>query len=290
MRYGNHVKSVVLLAFMAALFIGAGHLLGGQQGMVMGLAMAGLMNIGMWWFSDKIVLRMHRAKPVTAESSPALHGMVRELAGVYGLPMPALYIIEDPTPNAFATGRSPSHSAVAVTTGILELLDRRELRGVLAHELGHIKNRDTLVSTLAATMAGALSMLAEMAMWRSVFGGSRDDDHAPHPAVALLGLVLAPIAALVIQGAISRSREFLADETGALSSGDALALASALEKIEAYVRQVPVETGVPAAAHLYIVNPFRAQALQRLFSTHPPTRERVRRLEKLANERIGIQI
>lgn len=278
----NRLKSVMLLAALTAMLLGAGQFLGGKNGLVIGILMAGVMNFVAYWFSDRIVLSMYRAKPLTPNEEPGLYGLVQRLATQHGLPMPKLYLIPESAPNAFATGRSPSHAAVAVTAGLLELLDRRELEGVLAHELGHIKNRDTLVSTIAAALAGALGFLAEMAMWRSVFGGNRNEEGSPHPLVGLIGMLLAPLAGLLIQSAISRSREFMADETGAVATGDPLALASALKKIEAWAGRMPMHQANPATAALFIINPLKGARMAALFSTHPPTKERVKRLETLA--------
>jgi heat shock protein HtpX len=225
---------------------------------------------------------MYGAQEVTEADAPELHAIVRNLAIRGGLPMPKVYIIPEATPNAFATGRDPNHAAVAVTEGLMRLLNREELAGVLAHELGHVKNRDTLVMTAAATIAGALSMLAEMAMWRSIFGGSSDDDEDANPVAGLLGVIVAPIAAILIQSAISRSREFMADEAGARLTSSPLALASALRKIESWSQQVPMTAGTPATAHLFIINPFSGGGMLRLFSTHPATEERIKRLEAMA--------
>jgi heat shock protein HtpX len=242
-----------------------------------------VMNFGAYWWSDKIVLRMYGAREVTEARAPALHSLVRELASRAGVPMPKVYIIPEATPNAFATGRNPAHAAVAVTEGLTALLDRDELAAVLAHELGHVQNRDTLIMTVAATIAGAVSMLANLAHFSMLFGGSRssDDDRA-HPLAGLLGVILAPIAATLIQLAISRSREFLADATGARLSGNPLALASALRKLETVGRQVPMTAGSPATAHLFIVNPFSGGGLAGLFATHPSTAARIQRLEIMA--------
>lgn len=278
----NRFKTVALLATLTALLLWGGQALGGQSGLVIALGLALIMNFSAYWFSDKIVLRMYGAQPVTEVDAPELYAIVRELAVRGGLPMPKVYIIPEATPNAFATGRSPQHAAVAVTEGLLRLLNRDELAGVLAHELGHVKNRDTLVMTVAATIAGALSMLAEMAMWRSFLGGSSNDEEDANPVAGLLGVIVAPIAALLIQSAISRSREFMADEAGARLTGRPLALASALRKIESWSRQVPMTSGTPATAHMFIINPFSGGGMLRLFSTHPATEERIKRLEAMA--------
>jgi len=247
------------------------------------------MNFGAYWWSDKIVLRMYRAQEVTDAGAPGLVGMVRHLARQAGLPMPRVYLIPEDAPNAFATGRSPQHAAVAVTEGLTRLLDRDELAGVIAHELGHIKNRDTLIMTAAATIAGAISHLASMAQWGLLLGGghgSQHEEEGTHPLAGLLGIFLAPLAALLVQTAISRSREFLADEAGARIARDPLALASALRKIEGWSRQVPMSAGSPATAHLFIINPFSGGGLLRLFSTHPSTDERVARLVAMRRSQI----
>jgi heat shock protein HtpX len=281
----SRMKTAALLATLTALFLWAGQALGGESGLMTALVFAGFMNFGAYWWSDKIVLRMYRAQEVTPNQAPALHGLVRELAQRAALPMPRVYVIPEDAPNAFATGRNPQHAAVAVTEGLLRMLDRDELAGVLAHELGHVKNRDTLVMTVAATIAGAVSMLASMAQWGMIFGGGRssdDGEEGTHPAAGLLGIILAPIAAMLIQMAISRSREFVADETGARVSGNPLALAGALLKLDAWSRQVPMTAGTPATAHLFIINPFTGGGMLRLFSTHPSTEERVERLRAMA--------
>ena len=278
----NGLKSVALLGLLTALFLWAGHALGGQTGLVIALLAAGVMNLGAYWFSDRIVLRMYRAQEVTAAEAPELHGVVQELALRAGLPMPRVYIIPEDAPNAFATGRNPHKAAVAVTHGLLRLLNRNEVAGVLAHELGHVKNRDTLIMSIAATLGGALSMLADMALWGSFLGGGSDEEDAPHPAAGLLGILVAPFAAMLIQMSISRSREFLADEAGARLTGDPLSLASALRRIDAWSQRIPMQSGSAATAHMLIANPFRGSGLVRLFSTHPSTEERVARLESMA--------
>jgi heat shock protein HtpX len=243
------------------------------------------MNFGAYWWSDKIVLRIYGAQEVTEVEAPDLYAIVRNLAHQAGIPMPKVYVIPEEAPNAFATGRNPEHAAVAVTQGIMRALNRAELTGVLAHELGHVKNRDTLIMTVAATLAGALSMIANMAAWGAMLGGSRSDEEGEgHPIAGLVGVIMAPIAAALIQMAISRSREFIADATGARISGNPLALASALRKIEAWSREVPMAAGSPATAHMFIINPFSGGGVMRLFSTHPSTEERVARLEALATQ------
>jgi len=244
---------------------------------------AGVMNFVAYWWSDKIVLRMYGAQEIDEAQAPELFAVVRRLAQQAHIPMPRVYLIPQETPNAFATGRNPQNAAVAVTEGIMRLLDREELEGVLAHELSHVQNRDTLIMTVAATLAGALSHLANMAMWGAMFGG-RDDDEGGNPLVGLLGILVAPLAATLIQMAISRSREFLADEHGAHISGNPLALASALRKIEAWSQRIPMTAGSPATAHLFIINPFSGGGLVRLFSTHPSTEERIARLQALSRQ------
>ena len=279
----NRVKTAMLLATLTALLIWVGQALGGQQGLVMGLAFAIIMNVGSYWYSDKIVLRMYGAQPIDEAQAPELYSIVRNLAQAGQIPMPKVYIIPEEAPNAFATGRNPEHAAVAVTEGLLRLLNRDEIAGVLAHELGHVKNRDTLIMVVAATIGGAISMIANIAQWGLIFGGGRsNDDEGSHPAAALIGIIVAPIAAMLIQMAISRSREFLADEQGARLSGNPLALASALRKIQGYAQQAPMHHGGPATAHLFIINPFSGAAFAKLFSTHPPTEERIARLEAFA--------
>ncbi len=279
----NRFKTLILLATLTALLLWAGQALGGRNGLAIAMFFALVMNFASYWFSDKIVLRMYRAQEIAPGAHPWLFGAVRELALRANLPMPRVYIVPEDAPNAFATGRDPSHAAVAVTEGLLRLLPREEVEAVLAHELGHIKNRDTLVMTVAATLAGALSMLANMAMWSSMLGGrSQDDEEGGHPLAGLLGVLIAPIAATLIQMAISRSREFIADADAARISGNPAALASALRRIETWSARIPMQAATPATAHLMIANPFSAHGLTKLFSTHPPTAERVERLEAMA--------
>jgi len=284
----NRAKTVMLLATLTAVLLWTGQTLAGGSGFMAALVLAGLMNFGAYWWSDKLVLRMYGAREATGADAPALHGIVRDLARRGGLPMPRVYVIPEDAPNAFATGRSPDRAAVAVTEGLMRLLDRDELTGVIAHELGHVQNRDTLIMTVTATIAGAVSMLANIAQWGLLFGAGRSSEDSEeggsHPVAGLVGIVLAPLAALLIQTAISRSREFLADEAGARLSGDPLALASALRKIEAWSRELPMTAGTPATAHLFIINPFSGGGLIRLFSTHPPTEARIARLEALADQ------
>ncbi len=285
MSSNNTLKTTVLLAALTGLFLLVGRVLGGNGGMVFAFGLALVMNVGSYWFSDRIALAMAGAREVSYEQAPELHRIVEELAAYAHLPKPRVYIVDTPTPNAFATGRDPEHSAVAVTTGIMNILNRDELAGVLAHELGHVKNRDTLISTVVATVAGAITMIATMARWAMIFGGfgrSRDDDGGGmgELAAAMLMLFLAPIAAMLIQLAISRAREYGADATGAKIHGNPLSLASALEKLEAANRVRPMEVN-SVTAHLYIVNPLGG-GFAGMFSTHPPIAERVERLRKMA--------
>lgn len=277
--FGNWFKTTLLMAAVVALFGIVGATLGGAEGMLIALVLGGGMNFFAYWFSDKMVLSMYGAREVDAASAPEFYGIVRELADRAGLPMPKVYVIDEAQPNAFATGRNPEHAAVAATTGILQLLTARELRGVMAHELSHVKHRDILTSTIAATMAGAISAIAHLGF---LFGGRGED--RPNPIVALIVMILAPIAAMLIQFAISRSREFGADSGGAELSGDPEALASALEKIDRYARGVPMATAEqhPETAHVMIINPLHGGGLAGLFSTHPATAERVARLLALA--------
>lgn len=275
----NWIKTTLLMAAIVALFGAVGMALGGAQGMVVALVLGAAMNLFAYWNSDKMVLRMYHAQEVDAHSGGRYYAIVRELAANAGLPMPRVYIIDEAQPNAFATGRNPEHAAVAATTGIMQLLSERELRGVMAHELAHIRNRDILISTLSATVAGAISMLANFAMF---FGGR--DDNRPHPFVALAVMIIAPIAAMLIQMAISRTREFGADAGGAEISGDPEALASALRKIEAYAKGLPMPTAEahPETAQMMIINPLSGDGLKSLFSTHPSTDERVAKLLAIA--------
>lgn len=277
----NRVKTAVLMAALTALVTGLGYVLAGQAGLVLALVLGGAMNFAAYWFSDRIVLRLHGAREVGPRDEPELHAMVRDLAVKAGIPMPRVYVMAEDAPNAFATGRGPSRSAVAVTEGLMRLLTARELRGVLAHELGHVKNRDTLIMTVSAALTGAMSTIANIVMFNSLLGGSSDDEDAPNPLVGLAGMIVAPIAATVIQLAISRSREYLADEYAARLTGDPLALAEALRKIEAWSARVPMHAGAPATAHLFIINPFSGEGLAGLFSTHPQTSDRILRLEAM---------
>jgi heat shock protein HtpX len=281
----NQIKVVMLLSLLTALMLWIGQALAGRSGLIMALIFAGIINLCTYWFSDRMVLRMYGAKEMSKTNAPGLHAIVHEIATRSGLPTPNLYLIPEEAPNAFATGRNPAHSSVAVTEGLIRMLTKNELAGVIAHELGHIKNRDTLIMTIAATFAGALSMIANMAMWGSFLGMSRssdDENEGSSPLAGLLGILIAPLAAMLIQTSISRSREFLADETGARLSLNPLALASALRNISSYTQIAARPFGSPATAHLCIINPFSGGGLSRLFSTHPSTEARIARLEELA--------
>jgi len=278
----NTMKTFLLMGLLTVLLVVIGNLIGGQGGMMIAFLFAIVMNFGSYWFSDKIVLRMYKAQEVTQADNPQLYGLVAELAQRAGLPMPKVYLIPDAQPNAFATGRNPDHAAVAMTEGIVRTLSTDELRGVLGHELSHIKHRDILIGTVAATMAGAISMLANMAQWAMIFGGGRgsDREEGGSPLGGLVVMIVAPIAAMLIQMAISRSREFLADEGGAQVAGNPLSLANALRKISARVEQIPMDAS-PSTAHMFIVNPLSGGGLMKLFSTHPPMEERIQRLEAM---------
>jgi heat shock protein HtpX len=273
---GNWLKTTVLMAGIMALFGAVGSMLGGSQGMLIALLLGGAMNLWAYWFSDKMVLRMYNAREVDETSAPQLYNLVRELAGRAGIPMPRVYLIDEAQPNAFATGRNPENAAVAATAGILQLLSPRELRGVMAHELAHVKHRDILISTISASIAGAISTLANFGMF---FGSSQNEERS-HPILAILVMILAPIAAMLIQFAISRAREFEADRGGAEISGDPRALADALAKIDAYARGIPLHTADahPETAQMMIMNPLSGGGLKGLFSTHPATEERIARL------------
>ncbi|MFN8375758.1 MAG: zinc metalloprotease HtpX [Anaerolineae bacterium] len=285
----NNIKTVLLLGGLTGMFLLIGSMLGGSGGMFIALVFAVLMNMGAWWFSDKIALALSGAKPVTVEEAPELHRIVAHLAMQAQMPMPRVYLIDSPMPNAFATGRDPQHGAVAVTTGIMNLLNRDELAGVIAHELAHIKHRDTLISSIAATIAGAITMLADMAMWALMFGGFGGDDEEDNGIAGAVGGVLmvflAPLAAILVQMAISRSREFAADEGGAQILGNPLPLATALEKLEMWKRSGAMPTQVsPASAHMYIMNPLAGGSILELFSTHPRTEERIARLRWMVGQ------
>ena len=277
----NLMKTAILMAAITALFMAMGALIGGRAGMSFALLLALGMNFFSYWFSDKLVLRMYNAQEVDDASAPQFHRLVRDLAQRAGLPMPRVYLIQEDAPNAFATGRNPEHAAVAATTGILRVLSERELRGVMAHELAHVRHRDILISTISATMAGAIGMLANFAM---VFGGRDEQGRPANPVAGLLVAILAPIAASLIQMAISRAREFEADRGGAEISGDPQALASALQKIQRHAQGMPLETAErhPETAQMMIMNPLSGGGLRGLFSTHPSTEERVERLLEIA--------
>jgi heat shock protein HtpX len=277
----NTVKTLGLMVFMTLLLVFVGAAIGGRGGMVMAFGMAAVMNVGMYWFSDKLVLRMYNAQPVTEAEAPELHAIVRTLVQKAGMPMPKVYIIPDETSNAFATGRNPEHAVVAVTQGIMRILSREELTGVISHELAHIKHRDMLTGTIVATIAGAISMLAQMAQWSMIFGGRRDDDEGGSPIVALVMMIVAPIAAMLVQMAISRTREFEADKGGAQIAGSSSGLANALLKLEKGSQIIPMTDARPATAHMFIVNPLTGGGLLKLFSTHPPIAERVARLNEM---------
>ena len=282
---GNLVKTGVLLAALTVLLVLIGGALGGEQGMVVAFALAMVMNFGSYWFSDRIVLAMYRAQPVDEAQAPGLYRIVRTLATRAGIPMPRVYILPSEAPNAFATGRNPQHAAVAVTEGILRVLSEEELEGVLAHELSHVQNRDTLIMAIAATLAGAITYMAQMAQWAMIFGGGRrdnDDEGGGGVLGGLLMIVLAPLAATLIQLAVSRSREFQADASGAKMAGQPWGLAKALEKLEMASKVAPM-AATPATAHLFIVNPLTGSGFTTLFSTHPPIAERVARLRAMAN-------
>ncbi len=279
----NQMKTYILMALLTILLVWIGGLVGGRNGATFALVFAAVMNFGVYWFSDRIVLKMYRAQEVTEAEEPGLHRIVRELALRGGIPMPKVYIIPNDAPNAFATGRNPQHAAVAVTTGIKKLLNEEELKGVLAHELSHIRHRDILIGTIAATIAGAISFIASMARWGAIFGGGDDREGGGMAQLAAMFVLttLASIAALLIQLAISRSREYHADEGGALLAGNPLYLARALAKLEAGAQRTPMQVN-PSTAHMFIVNPLRGRGIQSLFSTHPPMEERIRRLEAMA--------
>ena len=276
----NRVKTVLLLAGLTVFLIFMGNILGGRQGMYIAFILALGMNFFSYWFSDKIVLRMYGAQEVSPAEAPQMHQIVEELAQEAGIPKPRIYIIPDESPNAFATGRNPQHAAVAATQGILRLLTPAELKGVLAHELGHVLNRDILISTIAATLAGAIMILANMAKWGAILGFGRDDDEGPGFLGIIIMSIIAPIAAMLIQMAISRSREYLADETGAHLAHNPESLARALEKLTMGAQRVPMDAS-PATAHMFIVNPLTGSSLMNLFSTHPPIEERIARLRAM---------
>jgi heat shock protein HtpX len=283
----NQFKTVLLLGLLTGLLVALGGAIGGRNGMVIALVIAAAMNFFSYWYSDKIVLKMYRARPVSESEAPGVYGMVRELAQSAGLPTPKVYVVDEDTPNAFATGRNPEHAVVAVTTGILRTLSPRELRGVLGHELAHVKDRDILISSVAATLAGAIMVLANLARWSMFFGGSRDDEEGGG-GLGIVGVlamsILAPLAAMLVQMAVSRSREYLADKEGAEMARDPLALADALTRLQEANQRAPMPDARPQTAHMFIVNPLSGKSLANLFSTHPPMAERVARLREMAGK------
>jgi len=275
----NSLKTVFLMTLMMVLFLVVGEVLGGQTGLIIAFVFSLILNFGSYWFSDKIVLKMYRAHEIQREDNPRLYDTVAVLAEKAQLPMPKVYIADNPTPNAFATGRNPENAAVAVTTGILKILDQNELGGVIGHELTHVKNRDILISTITATLVGTITFLARIAGWAMLFGG-RDEDIG-NAISSLILLILSPIIAVLIQLAISRSREFMADEGGAKISGQPLALAGALNKLNAASKQIPMRNAETSTAHMFIVSPFSGRSMMKLFSTHPPVEERIKRLQEI---------
>ena len=281
----NYLKTAMLLAVLTAVLVFFGAMIGGRQGAIFAFVMAGAMNFFSYWFSDKIVLKMYRAKPVDEASAPGLYGIVKDLAMKNSMPMPKVYMMDSDTPNAFATGRNPAHAVVAVTSGIMKILSAEELSGVIAHELAHIDNRDILISTIAATIAGAISYLSYMAYFASMFGGGRSEGRGSNPFGLILMMIVAPLAAAIIQMAISRSREYAADSGGARITGNPLYLAEALRKLEYYNKKIPMpvrKETAQATAHMFIVSPLSGRAgMLKLFSTHPPMAERIRRLEAM---------
>ena len=282
----NQFKTYILMALLTALLVWIGYVVGGRDWAIIALCFAAVMNFSVYWFSDRIVLKMYRAQEVTEAEEPGLHRIVRELALRGGLPIPKVYVIPKDTPNAFATGRNPQHAAVAVTTGIKQLLTEEELKGVLAHELSHIRHRDILIGTVAATIAGAIGMIASMARFGAIFGGLGGDNREGGGIAQLIAILvlttLASLAAILIQLAISRSREYHADEGGAKLAGNPLYLARALAKLDAGAQRIPMQVN-PSTAHMFIVNPLRGKGIQSLFSTHPPIEERIRRLEEMSH-------
>ena len=277
----NNIKTLFLLVTLTLILVWAGGALGGRQGMTMALIFALMLNFFAYWFSDKIVLRMYRARQVSESEAPELYGIVRSLVQKAGMPMPKVYMINEDQPNAFATGRNPKHAAVAVTTGIMRILSHEELQGVIGHELAHVRHRDILISTIAATIAGAISYLAQMAQWAMIFGGRGDDEEGGNPIAALAMMIVGPIAALIVQMAISRSREYSADEGGARLAGNPRYLAGALRKLDVASKKIPMHAN-PATSHMFIVNPLSGGGLLKLFSTHPPVEERIARLESMS--------
>lgn len=280
----NQAKTFFLMVVLTIIFIALGSMIGGQSGAYVMFAIALVMNLVTYWFSDRIVLAMYSAREITESEAPELYSVVSSLSQKASIPMPRVYIVENDSPNAFATGRNPAHAVVAVTTGILRLLNRHELEGVLAHELSHIKHRDILVQTVAAAMAGAITMLANWARFAAFFGGGRDsDDEGGNIFSVIIFSMIAAFAAMLIQLAISRSREYYADEGGAQLSGNPLFLADALRKLQTGIARVPMQDANPSTAHMFILNPFKAKGVLALFSTHPPIEERIERLEGMAH-------
>ncbi|MFO8030993.1 MAG: zinc metalloprotease HtpX [Desulfohalobiaceae bacterium] len=276
----NQLKTGILLGLLTALILLFGNLLGGQGGLMLAFVLAIAMNLGSYWYSDRIVLSMYKAQEVSANQAPELHGIVQELAAKAGLPKPRVFIMPGDAPNAFATGRNPDHGVVAVTQGLLKLLSPEEIKGVLAHEMGHIKNRDILIQTVAATLAGVIMFVSSMVKWAAIFGMGGDEEGG-NPLLAIVLAIVAPIAAMLIQMAISRSREYLADQSGAELAGNPRYLARALEKLEAYSKKAPAQQASPATAHMFIVNPLSGSSMASLFSTHPPIQERIKRLQSM---------
>ncbi len=277
----NTVKTGALMAVLTALLVIAGSAMAGRGGAMFAFVLAIIMNFSSYWFSDKIVLKMYKGRQIGRSDYPEIYDMVERLTRKAGLPMPKVYITPQQEPNAFATGRDPEHAAIAVTSGITQLLSKDELEGVISHEIAHIKNRDILISSIAATMAGAITMLASMARWGLIFGGfGGDDDDDGGVFGAIIMMIVAPLAAMLIQMAISRAREYKADQVGGGICGHPLSLANALQKLEGYAKRMPMRQATPATAHMFIINPLRGQALASLFSTHPPTEERVKRLRE----------
>ncbi|MFH1195192.1 MAG: zinc metalloprotease HtpX [bacterium] len=277
----NSLKTVFLMTLMMVLLLLVGSLVGGENGLIIAFIFSLGLNFVSYWFSDKIVLAMYRAKEITREANPAFYDLVARMAEKAMLPMPRVYIIENPTPNAFATGRNPNNAAVAATTGIIQILNKEELAGVISHELTHVKNRDILVSTITATLVGTITFVARMAGYAAMFGGGRDRDDGKGLSSLVL-MILAPVIAVLIQLAISRSREYMADEGGAEISGNPLALASALGKLTIGNQRIPMKNAGTSSAHMFIVNPFSGKAFMKIFSTHPPIEERIKRLEEIA--------
>jgi len=281
----NQVKTALLMVVLTVIFVALGGMLGGRSGATVAFGLAFAMNLVSYWFSDRIVLAMYRAREVSESEAPDLYAIVATLTQRASIPMPKVYIIENDSPNAFATGRNPEHAVVAVTTGILRILGREELEGVLGHELSHVKHRDILISTIAATLAGTITMLARWAQFSLFFGGRDDDEGGGNIVGVIIFSMLAAFAAMLIQLAISRSREYLADEGGAQLTGNPMHLANALKRLQAGVAYQPMVDANPSTAHLFIVNPFAARGVLALFSTHPPMEERIRRLEEMAHRR-----